>query len=192
MTVKSHPEFDSISHRIRQLKPLAISWQGTVFRSIRPEYWASEDLLAGEESRQHGGRWNPPSSFRRVYLALTLNTALEEMKGWLRYYHLPPESALPRVFTAVETNLSEVLNLTDGAIRQRLQISLDRMKGEDWRRMNDRGKEALTQAVGRAAFEADFEGLVVPSVQDAKGRNLVVFPEKLLPRSQLHEVGVIE
>lgn len=148
-----------------------------MFRSVRRKHWASGEFLKGKESGQHGGRWNPPSSFPSVYLSLDLDTAVKEVKGWLQYYGLPPESALPRVFTAVEVDLSEVLDLTNGAIRQRFQVSLDRMTGEDWRRVNDRGKEALTQAVGRAAFQADFEGFLVPSAQDKKGQNLVVFPE---------------
>lgn len=127
-----------------------------------------------------------------MYLSLDLDTALAEVKGWLDYYGLKPESALPRVFAAIQADLSEVLDLTDGAIRQRLQVSLDRIMREGWRRMNDRGREALTQAVGRAAFEASFEGLLVPSVQGEQGRNLVVFREKILPRSELHELGVLE
>jgi RES domain-containing protein len=192
MVTKPHPEFESISHRISQLKPLATSWEGTVFRSVRPKYWASEDFLTGKGSGQHGGRWNPPSSFPCVYLSESLDTALKEVKGWADYYRLPAESALPRVFSAVEAHLSELLDLSDGTIRQRLQVSLERMLGEDWREINDRGKDALTQAIGRAALQAGFEGLLVASAQDRNGRNLVVFPEKLLPRSGLRETGVLE
>jgi hypothetical protein len=66
------------------------------------------------------------------------------------------------------------------------------MTGEDWRRMNASGKEALTQAIGRAAFEAGFEGFIVPSAQDKRGQNLAVFQEKLLPGSGLQELGVLE
>jgi RES domain-containing protein len=163
-----------------------------VFRSVRPKHWASEEFLAGKGSARHGGRWNPPSSFRTVYLALDLNTALAEVKGWLDYYGLKPESALPRVFAAIQADLSEVLDLTDGAIRQRLQVSLDRIIAEDWRRLNDQGREALTQAIGRAAFEASFEGLLVPSAQNEEGRNLVVIRDNILPHSELRELGVRE
>ena len=127
-----------------------------------------------------------------MYLSLDLDTALAEVKGWLDYYGLKPESALPRVFAAIQADLSEILDLTNGAIRQRLQVSLDRIIREDWRRLNDQGREALTQAIGRAAFEASFEGLLVPSAQNEEGRNLVVLREKMLPRSVLHELGVLE
>jgi RES domain-containing protein len=190
--LKPHPDFDAIAQRVRQLRPLAAPWQGTVFRSVRPKYWASEDFLSGEASKRHGGRWNAPSSFRVVYLSLSLDTALEEVKGWSRYYGLQPEAALPRVFAAIEADLSETLDLMDGAIRQRLQVSLERMTREDWRAANERGREALTQAIGRAAFEAEFEGLVVPSAQDPEGGNLLVFPDKLLDRSKLQELGAFE
>jgi hypothetical protein len=43
----------------------------------------------------------------------------------------------------------------------------------------DKRREALTQAVGRIAFEAGLEGLLVPSAQVRKSKNLVVFPENL-------------
>ena len=192
MVVEPHPEYAAISHRVHRLKPLAVPWQGTVFRSVRPKYWASEEFLAGRGSAKHGGRWNPPSSFPTVYLSLDLDTALEEVKGSLDYYGLQPESALPRVFAAIHADLSEVLDLTEGSIRQRLQVSLDRIIREDWRKLNDQGRESLTQAIGRAAFEASFEGLLVPSAQGWQGRNLVVLREKMLPRSDLHELGVLE
>jgi RES domain-containing protein len=174
------------------LRPLAAPWQGTVFRSVRPKYWASEDFLTGEASKRHGGRWNAPSSFRVVYLSLSLDTALEEVKGWSRAYGVPPEAALPRVLAAIEADLKETLDLTDGAIRRRLRVSFERMTGEDWRAANERGREALTQAIGRAAFEAELEALLVPSAQDPDGGNLLVFPDKLLSRSTLHELGAFE
>jgi RES domain-containing protein len=54
-----------------------------------------------------------------------------------------------------------------------------------WRESIDKGREALTQAIGRAAVEEGLEGLLVPSVQVRKGVNLVVFPESLVKDSSL-------
>ena len=82
--------------------------------------------------------------------------------------------------------------LTDGSIRQRLQVSRERMVAEDWRRANEKGREALCQAIGRAAFDAGFEGILVPSAQDENGRNLIVFPDQLKPDSGLEEFGAME
>ncbi len=93
-----------------------------------------------------------------------------------------------RVFCAVELDLSRVLDLTAGEVRRRLVVSQSRMVAEDWRRQADAGKEALTQAIGRAAFSAGIEGLLVPSAALRGGANMVVFPPNLEPRSRVREV----
>lgn len=192
MIVRPHADFESLARRVARLRPLAVPFRDTAFRSVRPKYWASDEFLQGEGSRRHGGRWNPPGSFRSVYLSTSIDTALAEIKGWLRYFGLPTESALPRVFAAVEVVLSLTLDLTEGAMRQRLLVSRERMVEEDWRRENEKDDEALTQAIGRAAFDAGFEGILVPSAQDETGRNVLVFSDKLLPDSRLEELGVME
>lgn len=55
----------------------------------------------------------------------------------------------------------------------------------DWRREMRAGHEPITQAIGRAAFEVGWEGLIVPSAADPGGYNLLVFPESLFPSSRL-------
>ena len=49
----------------------------------------------------------------------------------------------------------------------------------------NQGREALTQAVGRIAFQMGLEGSVVPSPQVRKGKNLIVFPTNLRKKSSL-------
>jgi hypothetical protein len=49
----------------------------------------------------------------------------------------------------------------------------------------DKGREALTQAIGRIAFEAGLEALFVPSAQARKGKNLVVVLDNLQKTSSL-------
>ena len=49
----------------------------------------------------------------------------------------------------------------------------------------DKGREALAQALGRIAFQEGLEGLLVPSAQARKGKNLVMFPENLQKGSSL-------
>ncbi len=48
---------------------------------------------------------------------------------------------------------------------------------------NSKGKEALTQAIGRAAAEAGLEALIVPSAQSRAKPNLAVFMENLRSKS---------
>ena len=104
-------------------------------------------------------------------------TALELFRG--------ASEALPRVLVALEVRLVETGDLTSGTARKRLRVSRRRMRAEPWRRSQEGGREALTQAIGRAAFEAGFEALIVPSAADPAGANLVVFPGRLSPGSRL-------
>jgi hypothetical protein len=56
----------------------------------------------------------------------------------------------------------------------------------DWRADAEARREALPQAIGRLAWIAKWEGLLVPSAADPKGTNLIIFPGNLdAPRSYL-------
>jgi hypothetical protein len=62
-----------------------------------------------------------------------------------------------------------------------LGVTRGQLVGADWRACNAAGEEALTQAIGRLAWNAGWEGLVLPSAATPDGVNLVVFPGNLLP-----------
>ncbi len=102
-----------------------------------------------------------------------------------RYYGWEISGAMPRVFVSVRCSFQALLDLTDGSIRQRLGVSLQRMIHEDWRQTNVAGRQAITQRIGRCAFEAGLEGILVPSAVDATGKNIVWFPSNLLPASEV-------
>jgi RES domain-containing protein len=110
-----------------------------------------------------------------------MRTAAEEALSHHRYFGFSEETALPRVMVAIRVALQKVLNLTDQRPVRVLGISRRRLIGEDWRARNANGVEALTQAVGRLAWEDEWEGLLVPSSADAGGVNLIVFAGNLLP-----------
>ena len=59
------------------------------------------------------------------------------------------------------------------------------MRAEDWKAIQNRGEEALTQALGRACWQAGIEGILVPSAPSPKGVNAVFFPDRLLDTSAL-------
>jgi RES domain-containing protein len=180
--ISNHPDFDQLFRRIATLVPRAVSLRQVVFRCSEPTYASKEDLLTGEGSRKHGGRWNPPSSFATVYVAFSDATALAEARANHLYYGLDPADALPRTIVAVDVELSRVLDLTDGKVRRTLGVSATRMRGDDWRKLNRRGAESLTQAIGRVAYENGLEGLLVPACDG--GRNVVWFPGNQLGTSK--------
>lgn len=119
-----------------------------------------------------------------IYGSLTPETAMAETLAHNRYYAIPLQDAMPRTFVAIAINLQSVLDLRDGAVRQRLQVSLDRILTVDWRKEVHAGREPITQAIGRAASEVSLEGLIVPSAADPDGHNLLIFPANLQPGSE--------
>jgi hypothetical protein len=50
---------------------------------------------------------------------------------------------------------------------------------EAWRDVQATGNEAVTQAIGRLAFDLGWEALLVPSAARKNGVNLILFPDNL-------------
>jgi len=175
--LKPHAEFDRIVHRMESLVQRCDRLQRVVFRSTEPAYATGKDLLTGEGSRRFGGRWNGPQSFATVYAAFSDHTAIEEAKAHFVHYGFDPADALPRTLVAIDIKLQSILDLSDGAIRKSLGLTLKAMRDDPWREENVAGRESLTQALGRAVFKLALEGLVVPSCDGE--RNVVWFPQHL-------------
>jgi RES domain-containing protein len=175
--IQGHLGIERLSRRMAVVAARAGPLHGVVYRCTEPAYATEADLLTGAGSRRHGARWNAPSSFATAYASFSDLTALAESKANHVYYGLDPADVLPRTLVAVDIRLGKVLDLTDGKVRKALGISSERMRMDDWRSFNRKGMEALTQAIGRAAYEVGLEGLVVPACDG--GKNLVMFPGNL-------------
>lgn len=184
-----HPESNRLIRAVERCANAGIVWAGVLYRSAAPSFATRDELLTGVGAKVAGGRWNSPGSFRTIYTSLEPQTALEEAFGQVRYYGLPPAAAFPRVLVSLKVHLQQVLDLTNGDLRNSLRVSRERLLTEPWREMQDRGEEALTQAIGRIAWQALWEGLLVPSAAHSAGRDLVIFPANLLPGSWLQIVN---
>jgi len=110
---------------------------------------------------------------------------MAEALAHFRRFQFPLTAAMPRVFAAIKVQLNRLLDLRLGAVRKIVRVSARRIRMEEWWTKQELGEEALTQAMGRLAWEARWEGLLVPSAALAGGANLVVFPENLDPSSRL-------
>jgi RES domain-containing protein len=175
-----------------QLLPTATAFAETVYRSVSPKFATESDLLTGAGSKRHGGRWNPPG-IAVVYISLTPETAMAETLAHYRYFDIPIEDAMPRTFVAIEVKLKAILDLRQGPVRQRLQVSMNRILTVDWRKDARAGQVPITQLLGQAAAEVGLEGLIVPSIADLRGHNVLVFPENLQSGSTavvLHSDGL--
>jgi RES domain-containing protein len=179
--MKKHPESVRLQSALAKCLAHAAPWKGELYRSASPKYANKDDIITGAGSKAAGARWNPPGIFHTVYASLEVETAVAEALQHFRYYGLPVSKAMPRVIVALEAKLERVLDLRDGAVRRVLGVSEKRMLTEPWREEQKKGREALTQALGRFAFELDFQALLVPSAARRGGSNLILLPANLDP-----------
>lgn len=182
--MSAYPTADELLERLQKSAVTAISFRGVVFRSAAPKYADEKDLLSGGGARLFGARWNP-IGIAAVYGAATPELAMAETLAMSRYYGLPIHQAMPRIFVAIDVRVSSIIDLTDGSLRQRLKVSESRMLKADWRKETSLGLVPLTHLIGKAVFDAGFEGLLVHSSTGVDGKNLVIFPENLRANSHL-------
>jgi RES domain-containing protein len=157
-----------------------VSWSGVLYRSTSPRYANKGDLLTGAGSKTAGARWNPPNSFHTIYTSLDPHTAIDEALAHFVRYDLPVAKCMPRVIVSIDAQLGRILDLTDGLVRRILGVSGRRLRDEPWRELQEQGREALTQALGRLAHDAGWEGPLVSSSARKEGVNLIVFPANLV------------
>jgi RES domain-containing protein len=178
-----HADYEELLRRVHVFHYEARSWSGIIYRSATVKYSRPGDIISGDGSRIHGGRWNAPDTFPAVYGSISPETALAESLAFHRNFGIPVFKAMPRVFVAIDCSLKSVLDLRDRNLTRRLGVPSAQTVSLDWRAVQDNGAEALTQALGRACHDAGLEGILVRSAADRNGHNVVVFPDCLLPGS---------
>lgn len=172
--VKAHPKFEEISRELERVP--GVPFLGVCYRCT--EWKFAGEIVTGLGSQLYGARWTPKGSFATVYLCETAEAALQEYLARGRRMKIPDHQSLPMVMAAVRVKVGKMLDgTTDAEIAGLLKKFL---KGEKvhWRSIQDR-REAMSQAIGRAAYEIGFSGLIVPSQAVVGSRNVVIFPGNL-------------
>jgi hypothetical protein len=181
-----HSERSGLANRFAgKLSALAVPFKGTVFRFVAPKYTSVSEMFAGKGPLSADGRWLAQGKNLATYTSLLPETVLAEALASNRYYGFPDANSAPLVFVTAEAKLKQVIDLRDGAMRQRLRTSEAAILHTDWRQENTKGNEAVTQAWGWALHESGVEGFVAPSSAIRDGANLIVFPENLKRHSHL-------
>lgn len=179
--------------RMRTVLSRAAPLEIVAYRAAQVRYANKTDLISGLGTKAFGGRWTPPGAFATVHASLDVHAALAESLGTQSHYGIGAADRLPLVLVALDVSLRRVLDLTRESILVALNLSRQRLVRCRWRAAMDRGQEALTQSVGRVAFEAAaLEGMLVPSAQARGGTNLIVFPDRLRKSSVFAIRGVEE
>ncbi len=182
------PGVSELFEAIASLLPDASGFDGVIVRSVGTKYANENDFFSGVGAARTGGRWNRPG-LEAVYASLDVLTATQEAYQNLLTFGFPLTTILPRVTAGARVTLGKVLDLTNRSIPLRIGFSASDLVGEDWRGIQSGGEESWTQAIGRGAHRAGFEALIAPSAQNANGKNIVIFPQKLGARSRIKILG---
>lgn len=177
-------EIRDLFFRIENCLPHAVRLKANGFRFAAVKYANEVDLISGDGASSNGGRWNRPG-IRAIYVSLDPRTAVEESYQEFLKYGFKVKDIRPRVIAGVKLNVRHLLDLTDDKIRRALGFSLADLMDEDWHAIQSAGEESWTQAIGRGALRAGFEGLIAPSARIRKGNNVVIFPANLARASSI-------
>lgn len=170
-----HPDFPRVFAALKDgalLRP----WRGDLLRATAPRWVSRPYRLSGAGALLAGGRWNNPKLIPAVYLADSVDTLNAEAEAWARRHGWRVADLKPQTRITVRLELQAVLDLTAPDTLRILGVTTDRLTACAWKADQDAGREALTQAIARAAFETMAEGLVAPSARHPGGANLVFFP----------------
>ena len=170
-----HSKNSQLVAGFKKCRPLVGPWIGAIYRFTELQYANRGDLLSGAGCRQHGGRWNPPQ-FNTIYGSLEAATAQEESFATYDKYGIPRSKVTPHVRVAINLKLQHVLDITQATVLKILGLTRKDIAAVDWEAEQIAGNEALTQAIGRIAWEERLEAIIVPSSRDVGGKNLVLFP----------------
>jgi RES domain-containing protein len=191
--ILSLPDISIIQRRLMAVERLCVKLERLeIFRFSNPNYSKASDIVSGEGARYASGRWHPRGACRLSYTSTAPETALAESLAHVRYYRLPLSKALPSVLVALRLTARRVLDLRVGSTRQALRLPLKTLLQGDWRKENQQGNEAVTQAWGRAFGQAGFEAVLVPSTAHIGGTNVLVFPENLSVKSKFSVVSEVK
>ncbi len=172
--MKMHSRSEQVGKIVAQAEEGA--WAGIVYRVTSLTYPSPRAILSGEGSFRCGGRWNAPGSFCAVYGSTEDVVAVQESRATADYYGIDYPFVHPRLLVAIEFQLARVLIVENLGFSEELKL-------EDWRTIQARGKESLSQAIGREAFERGSEAMIAPSARVPGGINFVYFPERRRRRS---------
>lgn len=182
-----------IERKINNSLGRAIPFDEVCFRVVSQRFATQHDALSTRGSVIAGGRFNFKNTFGVLYLSLDPHTCLDEKIHAATLIGLDAvANLLPVTTLSIAVKISRVLDLTDSPLRKILGISKKILTDTDWEYIQEVLQiEAITQAIGRFARDANFEAVLVPSGA-CRGKNLDIFPDKLLPSSSVTLVNPSE
>jgi RES domain-containing protein len=170
----AHPDFQRLYNLLKDGE-LFGPWKGDVLRSAPPRWVSRPYRFTGTGALLAGGRWNVLKLIPAVYLSTSVETLNAEAESWARRHGFKVADLKPQTRITVHVEMQAVLDLTLPKTRTQLRLTAADLKSCDWKAEQNAGREALTQAIGRAAFESMSEGIVAPSSRHPGGINVILF-----------------
>ncbi|MCH8488284.1 MAG: RES family NAD+ phosphorylase [Candidatus Cyclonatronum sp.] len=159
-------------------------FQGRLWREIHTEHIldANPRPLYAEGPVKSGARFTPKGGFRTLYLSFDRLTASLEIQASFRKYDgsLIDLADRPTTILPVDADLDSVLDFTNADTLDLLNTNISELTGE-WR-YAQLTSEAVTQILGRAAFESGrIKAMKYRSAKDPRhGLCLAVFIDRLV------------
>lgn len=141
-------------------------WQGRVYRHMLGS--ASPEL-----ANERGARWNPPGT-SALYTSLAETTAKAEGDHVIDMQPVPPRAG--RTIYELDVTIANLLDLTDAGRLAAIGIAEEYFESIPW---------DPCQRVGGAVAWLGHDGLLIPSVRDSGGSNLVIFTANRPPESEI-------
>jgi len=182
-SITPYKQFAEILAALESAKDQARAWTGNGFRLAAVSHAGASKILSGRGSQEFGGRWNAAGAFPAVYCSLLPETAVTETMSRFRKTGLKARRPLPGVLVSLTIRLQSVLDFTNPREFSAIAPFLAKAKRENWQKLQDEGREASSQAIGRGAHQLGIEGILFSSAVAAGATNLVVFPDNLRARS---------
>lgn len=135
-----------------------------------------------EGSIEYGGRWNREKRYGALYTSLDKETLKAEFVKAVEARGCGVKDLFSRRKSTIEVRLKKVLDLTVSENRKRFKIKLLDIESDK--------KESKEKCllVADMARELGYEAILSPSAANPKGKNLNIYPDKLLKDSHVKTV----
>jgi RES domain-containing protein len=151
-------------------------WKGEVVRQSAPRYLSRPYRFTGIGSVFAGARWSVKSLMPTIYASTDPATLAAEANYKGLRYGWTAADFKAQLRVGMHWEIQAMVDLTSTPMLRALKVSKKEITACDWAAEQAAGREPVTQAIARAAFEHMAEGLIVPSARRAGGVNIVFYP----------------
>jgi RES domain-containing protein len=138
------------------------------YRQCHPTHTEIADATLRASARE-GGRFNPQHEFGAVYVSLSRETAVRELRRRAQRLAIDVADLLPRTMLRLRVDLERVLDLTNPSTATAWGVSAAQLRSDDL---------APCQEVARAARRNGYEAIRYPAASGT-GVNVAIFLDRL-------------